>query len=317
MLLSNNFFNFWLTDYKGELAALGAAFLWAISSVIFSRLGQRIPPLELNLLKGLIAIALLVFTLLLSRELLLVTNPTTFYLLLLSGVIGISLGDTAFFVALNYLGARRALLMETLAPPITAILALIFLQERLSFTAWCGILLTILGVAWVITEQVPGAGVSEAPPQKVRLTDLQKGVYFGLLASIALATGAVLARAALANSSISPLWAALLRLSAGALILLPWAWFRRRQSRFQLKTLRSARVIGVIIIAALAGTYLGIWLQQTAIKFTVVGIALTLTNTSPLFVIPIAIWMGEQVSLRSILGVVVAFGGIAVLFYFK
>ncbi len=304
-----NFLNFWLRDFKGEVAALGAAFLWAVSSVVYSRLGQQLRPLELNLLKGAIAIALLVLTLFLRGDFLSEIAPVSLCLLLLSGVIGIGLGDTAFFEALNCLGARRALLMETLAPPMTAILALIFLQEQHSAGAWCGILLTILGVAWVVSERVPGS--SDRP------THLLRGISFGLLAAMALATGAVLSRAALANTSISPLWAALLRLSAGVLILLPWTWFGRRQSRSKLKTLRSVPVMGAIFFAAFAGTYLGIWLQQTAIKFTAAGIAQTLGNTSPLFVLPIAIWMGEQVSLRAILGVAITIGGIGLLFYLR
>ncbi len=75
--------------------------------------------------------------------------------------------------------------------------------------------------------------------------------------------------------------------------------------------------MGAIFFAAFAGTYLGIWLQQTAIKFTAAGIAQTLGNTSPLFVLPIAIWMGEQVSLRAILGVAITIGGIGLLFYLR
>ncbi len=304
-IISNNFLSLLLTNYPGELAALSAACLWAMSSAVYARIGQRIPPLELNLLKGTIAIALLVFTLCLQSNLQTTIAPTTLCLLLLSGVLGIGLGDTAFFVTLNYLGVRRALLMEALAPPVTAVLALIFLQEGLSLRAWCGILLTVLGVTWVVTERVPNA--NQHPIHLVR------GISFGVLAAIALASGAVLSRAVLATTNISPLWAALLRLIGGMLILLPWAWQRQKQSHFQFKTLYSTRIIGAIFFAAFAGTYLGIWLQQTALKFTAAGIALTLTNTSPLFVIPVAICMGERVSLRAILGVVIALSGIAVL----
>ena len=104
-----------------------------------------------------------------------------------------------------------------------------------------------------------------------------------------------------------------MRLSAGVSILLPWALFTKRQSHFQL----SVRVIAAIFFAAFCGTYLGIWLQQTAIKLTAAGIALTLTNTSPLFVLPIAIWIGEKVSWRAIVGVVIALCGVAVLFYLR
>lgn len=283
-----------------------AACLWAVSSVVYGRIGQRIPPLELNLIKGGIAIALLIFTLFLQGSPNSEIAPTTLCLFLLSGVLGIGLGDTAFFIALSYLGARRALLMETLAPPMTAILALIFLQEELSLLAMCGILLTVLGVAWVVTERVP------TKSDRV-VGHLWRGIGFGVLAAIALSTGAVLSRAAYATTSISPLLAALLRLVGGVSILLPWVWLRHKQSHFQFKTLHSAKIFAAIFFAAFAGTYLGIWLQQTAIKFTAAGIALTLSNTSPLFVIPIAICLGERVSLRATLGVVIALSGVALL----
>ena len=297
--------------FKGEVAALSAAFLWAVSSVIYGHLGQQIPPLTLNLLKGAIAIMLLLLTLVLRGEFLSAIAPVPLCLLLLSGILGIGVGDTAFFAALNCLGARRALLMETLAPPMTAIGAL-FLQEQLSVGAWCGILLTILGVAWVVTEQLPSANVSPV--------NLVRGISFGLLAALAMATGGVLSRAVLATTTISPLWAALLRLLAAVLTLLPLAWLTGKREAIKpqnYKIFQSLSVFRAIFLAAFAGTYLGIWLQQTVIKFTAVGIALTLTNTSPLFVLPIAIYLGEKVSLRAIVGAVITISGIAVLFYLQ
>jgi len=102
---------------QGELAALGAAFLWALSTVIFGRLGKVLPPLILNLTKGAIAVLLLGLTVLLLQRAPVDINRTTLSLLLTSGIIGIGAGDTAYFASLNHLGPRRALLMETLAPP--------------------------------------------------------------------------------------------------------------------------------------------------------------------------------------------------------
>lgn len=308
--------NFWITDFKGEVAALGAAILWAVSSIIYSRLGQTIPPLKLNLFKGAIAVTLLVVTLFLRNDFLPGIAPVPLCLLLLSGVVGIGIGDTAFFTALNCLGPGRALLMETLAPPMTAIGALIFLQEQLSIGAWCGLLLTILGVAWVVTERIPNSSSDSV--------NLARGISFGLLAALAMATGGILSRAVLANTTISPLWAALLRLIAAVLVLLPSIWLKaKRQEAIKIEKYLGIKifdllpVIGAIFCAAFAGTYLGIWLQQTAIKFTAAGIALTLTNTSPLFVLPLAIYLGEKVSFRAIAGAVIAISGIAVLFYLR
>ena len=307
MLFLTNFFNFWITNFKGEVAALSAAFLWAIASVVYSRLGRQIPPLELNLFKGIIAIAFLVFTLLLQGQLLPEINATALTLLLLSGVLGIGLGDTAYFAAINCLGARRTLILETLAPPLTAVLALVFLQEQLTAAAWCGILLTILGVAWVVTERVTNSTF-----ESKHLT--MQGISWGLLAAVAQATGAVLSRTALIQSSISPLWSTLVRLGAGVLVLLLWKLLEQRQVNGWLKPLQSWRILGVIAITAFFSTYLGIWLQQTSLKFAPAGIAQTLSSTSPLFVLPLAIWMGDVVSFRAILGVLVALGGVAVLF---
>jgi len=298
----------WVTSFRGESAALGAACLWAISSAIYGRLGQKISPLYLNLLKGAIAIALILLTLLVRGELIPEIATKNLFLLLLSGVIGIGLGDTAFFAALNCLGARRALLMETLAPPITAIFALVFLQESLSAGAWIGIMLTVLGVAWVVTERVND-------PENYPLR-LKTGIIYGAIAALALAIGGVLSRSALVDTSISPLWAALLRIIAGVTSLLLWIPLRRQQDLFMPKQVSLSFVAG-IGFAAFAGTYLGIWLQQSAIKFTAVGIALTLTNTAPLFVLPIAAFSGEKLSLRAICGAIVATCGISIIFYLR
>ena len=41
----------WFENFKGELAALTGAFLWAWCSMAFRFLGTTIPPLQLNFLK--------------------------------------------------------------------------------------------------------------------------------------------------------------------------------------------------------------------------------------------------------------------------
>ncbi|NET56481.1 MAG: DMT family transporter [Symploca sp. SIO2E6] len=292
-------------DWPGELAALSGAFLWAVATVVYGRLGRSYSPLELNLLKGVIAIALIMVTLLFSNEPLQSLNLSTCVLLLLSGVIGIAVGDTAHFAAINRLGARRALLMETLAPPLVAIIALIFLQEKLTISSWCGIFVTVSGIAWVVTEQVPGSTVKEE--------QLFKGIIFGILAALSQASGAVISRGVLTQTTISPLLSAFWRLAGGVVTLLVLTRLFRRKVSPQQESLPLRQALGVIFLTAFIGTYLGIWLQQTAFKFTPAGIAQTLLATSPLFVLPIVALMGEVVSLRAILGVVVTIGGIALL----
>jgi drug/metabolite transporter (DMT)-like permease len=299
-----------LEQYKGELAALLAAFLWAAASTVFSRLGQKIPPLELNLLKGVVAIAFLILTLAIQGEWLPELNWVAIAFLLISGIVGIGIGDTAFFWAINLLGARRTLLLKTLTSPLVALLALIFLQETLTPTDWCGILLTLLGIAWVISERVSATTDTT--------NHFLQGISWAIVATFGDATGAILSRAALTQSNIIPMWSTLLRLSAGVLVLLLWLLVKGRsieekRGKEEIDLL-SVKLLGIIAITSFFSTYLGIFLQQIALKFTAAGIAQTLGATSPLFVLPFAIWMGDKVSLRAFLGVLMALAGVWLLF---
>lgn len=302
-------------QYPGETAALTAAFLWALSSVVYSLLGKTIPPLQLNLFKGIIAIAFLLITIWWqgNRQVDFSLLPVVF--LALSGIVGIGLGDTAYFLALNNLGARRTLLMENLSPVISALLALVFLGEQLTINSWCGILLTLLGVTWVISERSPVA--------KDRKQTWTKGIVWGVIAALTSSVGAVFSRFALVESDISPLWSTLIRLAAGnaiVLLLLLKPFKREKQPTTVERKDRSPnylslRLWGIITLTSFGSTFLGIWLQQISFKFTSTGIAQTLLATSPLFVIPIAAVRGEKISMRGILGVSIALMGIGLLFF--
>ena len=291
-----------LNNFIGEIAALSAALLWAISSVIYSRLGLKIPPLQLNLYKGIIAIAFILLTLFIQGAAFTNLTFSTIALLSLSGIIGIGLGDTAYFAALNSLGARRTLLLETSSPPMGALLALIFIGEQLSPSVWCGILLTIIGIAWVISERNPVNNISVS----------RQGIIWGILAAIAQATGAVISRFALLQSDISPLESTLIRLVGGTIIVICLLFLP--VAKTEVKWQLSGRSLGIVAIAAFGSTYLGIWLQQTSLKFAPTGIAQTFLATSPLFILPIVALQGERISLRAVLGVVVSLGGIAIMF---
>jgi drug/metabolite transporter (DMT)-like permease len=288
---------------RGELAALTAAFLWAVATVMFGRLGKALPPLVLNLAKGAIALGLLAMTLLILGQRPIGLTSQGLGLLILSGVIGIGLGDTAYFAAINHLGPRRALLLETLAPPLAALLALVFLQEALAPRAWLGMALTLVGVVWVIAERVPTDTVTPASAQ---------GVLYGVLAALGQAVGAVLSRAVLADTDVAPLWSSLLRLGGGFVMIV--AILRsQRPVAGALQPLRSRRVLAGVAVAAVLGTYLAIYLQQIALKYSATGVAQALTSTSPLFVLPLAAAMGDRVSLRAIVGAGLALVGVGIL----
>lgn len=302
-----------LARFGGELAALSAAALWAAAALFYSRARERIPARELNLIKGVLAIALLSATLLITGEAHAPWNARAVMLLGISGVIGIGFGDTAYFEALKALGVRRTLLIGILAPPLTAIIAWIALGETLPPGAWIGIALTVLGVAWVISEH---ENANDAAP--VAAKALWMGIGFGVAAALAQSVGAILSRIALTQTPVGALMSALLRLAAGVLTMLVWlALDRRPLGGWRNAGRNDSKLWGIVILAVFMGTYLGVWLQQVAIQFAQVGTAQTLLATSQLFILPLAALRGERISPRAIIGAIIALSGVALLFQFK
>lgn len=76
-------------------------------------------------------------------------------MLVLSGVVGIAIGDCFFFTALKELGARKTLLIETLAPPMTGFIAFVYYGTTISFLGWVGVVLTLYGLYVVVVEKEP------------------------------------------------------------------------------------------------------------------------------------------------------------------
>jgi drug/metabolite transporter (DMT)-like permease len=287
-----------------------AALLWSIAAVIFQKLGEDIPPAELNLLKGLLAVSAMIVTSLILRESYPSISTSTLVLLAVSGIVGIGVGDTAFFHSLNYLGTRLALLMGVLAPPMAGLISWIFLGEVLKPVSWLGILITMVGVGWVILQENRGEG---------KIQHLGRGILVALLASLSQSIGAMLSRYALVSSDISALQTAIVRLLAGIISLVIVILFIQK-TRFEWLSgkERGKPSVGVLIrnvaLVGLIGTYSAIWLQQISLEYAPVGIAQTLLSTSPIFILPIVALRGEKVSWKAVLGALVSMTGVVILF---
>lgn len=286
----------------GELAALASAACWSVATILFARLGTSIAPLTLNALKCVIALALLVPTIALFGR---AQGPLTeqnIGWLLTSGLIGLTLGDSLLFAAINRIGPRRALLITISSAPLTALLAMPVLSEWLGGMAWIGIALTIAGVLWVINERAT----------RVAIIRDQSGIAFAALAALCQAGGNICTK--LGSEGMQPMWMAAARLLAGTVGLLLILVLRNKLPSL-LHAFQTRRRAAGVVVAAVIGTYLGIWLQVAGIANTSTGIAATLSSTSPILVLPLArYWLGDVISLRAIIGACAAVCGIALLF---
>lgn len=74
-------------------------------------------------------------------------------MLVLSSLLGIVIGDNTWLQALQLLGARRVILVDSLKPFLAAILSTFLLGETMSSLALCGMVITIVGVLVVSLDQ--------------------------------------------------------------------------------------------------------------------------------------------------------------------
>ena len=297
----------------GLAAAVTAALLWAIGSMLYRMVGRVLPPVRLNRAKGLAAS--LLFAGVVGWHWWrpgagpLAVPPRMLALLAASGVIGIGCGDTGYFAALNRLGPRRVLLLFTLAPVLTALLAWPLLDERPGALQAAGILLTCGGVGWVIAERTPGGGGFDAA-----------GTWFGIGAALCQAVGSLLSRHVFEQTGCDAALSALVRILGGTAVLLLMLPLDRAlrvaDDQPGTRATRPGPVATWLLLGAamFLGTFLGIWLQQLAFKLSDnVGVAATLLATSPLFILPLAAAAGERVSARAVAGAALSVLGVAVL----
>ena len=285
----------------GELAALTCALFWAIAARLFRILGSSFSPLSLNLWKGLVAIVLLLIAVQFTPQATTLTNQAIL-LLVLSGIIGIGLGDTFFFQAINRIGDSQTLLVaETLAPIFTALLAIAWLAEWLTITQWLGIALVIISVDVVIRIQ----------RKQATGTFNLSGFGFAGLAALCQALGAVISRQVLITTDVDPADASLIRLIGGLGIIVALILIRKKA--WLPVTDNPAKVWGTFAIATFFGTFAALYLQMVAFANTKAAIVQTLFATSVILSLAIAWLVGDRVNRKTILWSTVALLGVIIL----
>ncbi|MBD3379765.1 MAG: EamA family transporter [Candidatus Omnitrophica bacterium] len=285
----------------GGLAALFSAFAWAFDPILFKKLGERVSPLGLNLGRGAIGV-LLLSVMLLPFGFSPIPARSLFFLVV-SGIFGIALGDTFFFMGLMRIGPRLSILMETLCPVVSVLLAVIVLRERPGIAVWSGIVLTISGVAWVLWERAPREKLKEhwAP-----------GVKFGILSVLSTSVGIIFLK--IGVKDVPPVQATAVKLFAGTLGLALWGLVGLKIKTW-VRPLRHAGTFSVLTLAVVIGICGGLLFSVIAIKYTIASIAVPLNSTTPLFVLPlVAVLYKEKISLRAFLGALVAVIGIILIF---
>ncbi|MCO7188930.1 MULTISPECIES: DMT family transporter [unclassified Pseudoalteromonas] len=289
----------------GEGAAISAAFVWAFSTLLYKRFSHHLSPFELNVSKGVIASALMALCLFIAQDTLYPAQSSSWAWLIASGILGIAIGDSAYFAALRNIGPARTLVIESLAPAIAGILNILVLGVYLGPVAWLGIAVTTFGVILAIKPNK-----AQPLPDK---THYLLGVTFALTAATCQAAGMVLSKGALINEDISSLWAALIRLASGTLFVACLVACLKSHSLNKALTLKQISGKRWLFIAVFFGTFIGLWLQLVSVNNTDPAIAQTIFATAPLMVMTLSLIRKEAVTKAMLCGGAIALFGVFLL----
>ena len=227
----------------------------------------------------------------------------------LSGVVGFGVGDIGLFAALPRIGSRlTALMVQCLASPIAAALEWAWLGTRPSrLDLLCGaVILLGVGIAVAPAARVPTLD----PPSPDETRRHRQGIWFGVMAAVGQAGGAVTSRKAHAVSYAAGLdigggTAAYQRALGGLAIVTAAYLVTRRRSRPSSRPDAAAwRAAWPWIVAnALVGATVGVSFYQRALATTPSAIVLPIVALTPLIVVPFAfVFEHERPSARSLLG---------------
>lgn len=283
--------------YQGEIFSLISALAWAVAVILFRVSGRTVPPVALNLFKSTLAGLLLLLTAWLLTPSGGLLNLRTLLLLIFSGLLGIALSDTLFFLCLNKVGASLTAIIECLYSPFVIALSMIFLREKMKWRQF-------IGVGFILVAVI---AITRRGNENRNRKQLLSGILAGALSMWFMAVGIVMIKPLLREISI--FWAATVRMLSGAGFLwLSLPFFQTKSKIF--KPLLTASNWGTMAVASFIGAYGGIIAWVAGMKYTAASIAAPLNQLSTIFIFLLAvIFLKEKLTLWRFFALIIAFIG--------
>lgn len=291
----------------GELAALFTAFCWTITALAFESASRKVGSISVNIIRLVMAFLLLgVFSWFRRGYFIPVdADAFTWFWLGLSGLVGFVIGDLFLFKAFTVIGSRLSMLIMTLVPPIAALIGWLMMGEVLAVIHLSGMALTLSGIGLVIfqrkSKRDPGLGSIPV-----------KGLFFALGGAIGQAAGLVLSKYGMGQ--FDAFAATQIRVMAGIAGFTIIIQFFKRWLAVN-HALKDRKAMGLIMIGATFGPFLGVSASLIAVQNTATGIASTIMAITPILIIPPTYFLFKQkISWKEVIGAVMSVTGVALFF---
>ncbi len=271
-----------------ELAALAAAFTWALTGIISADPSKQFGAVAFNRARMMVVFVMLCFWMLFAGGWQSINNATL-WPLIISGFIGIFLGDTALFLTMNRLGPRRTAILFAMNAPMSVVLGFLVLGEALTSLTLVGVAVTIAGVVLAI---IYGKSKAQLHKWESVAGPLWIGVLLGLVAALAQTVGALIARPIM-ETGVDPVAASAVRVGVAALGLhllmqLPHQSLKQRNPG-------SSKLWAQVALSGFLGMGVGMTLLLYGLSGGKVGIVTTLSATTPALLLPILWWRTREI----------------------
>lgn len=202
----------------------------------------------------------------------------------LSGLLGIFLGDTAMFSAMNRLGPRRTGVLFATHAFFGALLGYWVLDERMGTQALMGGMLVVGGV---MTAILLGRRKDEDHEWEANRGRLWVGIALGLLAAMCQALSSLVAKPVMA-SGVDPVAATTIRvgITCMAQLLLLWSGFGPARATNPL----NIKILVWVGFNGLIGMGVGMSLILLALRHGNVGTVAILSSVTPVLLLPLLWW---------------------------
>jgi drug/metabolite transporter (DMT)-like permease len=265
------------------LAALGAAFAWAVSGIISANPSSALGSLAFVRIRMTIVFCMLAAMLTVSggwRTVQVVHMTPS----IISGFIGILAGDAALFATMNRLGPRRAGILFSSNAIFSVILSWMFLHERLDVITMLGIIIALIGVALAILF---GKRTNDMHQWEAIKGPLSLAIAIGLFSGLCQAIGSIVIRPVM-ETGVDPLAIAAIRVGVAALglTLAMFAGVKSTRAKIAL----TPKITAQVALSGFAAMGIGMTLLLFALRGGQVGIVATLSATTPALVLPMLWW---------------------------
>ena len=272
-----------MLQFSYDWLALGAAACWAFSSVLSAPQARHLGAFAFTRWRMTLVLLMLLPVVVLNGSWHTIHWAQAGWLTL-SGLIGIFVGDTAMFAAMNRLGPRRTGVLFATHALFSALLGFLFLDERMGLQAALGGALVVGGV---MTAVAGGARRDESHGWETTRGHAGLGVALGLLAALCQALSSFIAKPMMV-AGVDPVAATVMRVAATCVahFVLLWSGF----GAARMEHAATPRVMLLVGISGFIGMGLGMSLVLLALQRGDVGMVGVLSSVSPVLVLPLLWW---------------------------